>query len=116
MAVSAAVSYLVMAEDNASLIAEAEQHTLVQSAKVPSGQGRSKAFAQIRLARIRFLAGEAEQACDDGNQALQLAEHVTSARIQIRLRELIAASKPYADVPRVAEFRDRLRTIVAQPT
>jgi hypothetical protein len=78
-------------------------------ATVPAGQGRSKTFGLIRLAHIRFVAGEAEQACDDGEQALQLAEHMTSARIQIRLRELLTASKPYADVPRVMEFQERLR-------
>lgn len=79
-----------------------------------NGQSRSKLFAQIRLASVRFLAGEAEQACDDGEQALRLAERVTSARIQVRLRELLADAEPYAKVPRVAEFRDRLRTTIGR--
>lgn len=114
LSVSAAVSYLVMAEDDPSLIGEAEKHTLTQVAKVPAGQGRSKTFGLIRLARIRFLAGEPEQACDDGNQALQMAELMISARIQIRLRELLADSKPYAEVPGVVELRERLRGTIGR--
>jgi hypothetical protein len=38
-----------------------------------------------------------------------MAEHVKSATIKARLRELLPASEPYADVPRVVEFRDRPR-------
>ncbi len=34
--------------------------------------------------------------------------------IRVRLRELLADSQPYADVPRVVEFRDRLRAAIAR--
>lgn len=112
LSVSAAVAYLVLAQEDPRLAAEAEKHTLAQIAKVPEGQGRSKLFGHIRLVKIRFLAGEPEQACDDGDQVLRMAEHVTSATIQVRLRELLADSKPYAEVPRVVEFRERLRAAV----
>jgi hypothetical protein len=113
LASNAAGAYLVMAREDKSLTAEAEKHTLHDLANIGEGQGRNKAFGQIRLARIRFLADEPEQACDDGGQALDAAEHVTSAMIRARLRELLADSDPYADVPRVLEFRDRLRTAIA---
>lgn len=77
------------------------------------GQGRSKVFSQIRLARIRFLAGEAEQACDDGGQALSAAEQVSSAMIRARPRELPADAEPYAKAARVADLRERLRAAAA---
>ncbi len=108
----AASAYLTLAEHDPSLVAEAEKYTLQQLASLPEGQGRSKMFGHLRLAKIRFLAGEAEQACDDGEQALNLAPSVTSTRIHARLRDLLADSKPYADVSRVAEFRDQLRTSI----
>jgi transcriptional regulator with XRE-family HTH domain len=114
LAPCAASAYLTLAEHDPSLAAEAEKYTLQQLTSLPEGQGRSKMFGHLRLAKIRFLAGEAEQACDDGEQAVHLAPSVTSARIQARLRELLTASKPYADVPRVAEFRDRLRTSIGR--
>lgn len=115
LSVSAAVAYLTMASDDPTLAAEAEKHTLNQLATVPDDQGRSKVFGQIRLARIRFLTGEAEQACDDGDRAIEMADHTASSTISVRLRELLAGSEPYAGLPRVAEFRDRLRGVLAGP-
>ncbi|HEX6682612.1 MAG TPA: hypothetical protein VF062_07430 [Candidatus Limnocylindrales bacterium] len=114
LSVSAAVAYLVLAQEDRRLAIEAEKHTVDQIAKVPEGQGRSKLFGHIRLVKIRFLAGEAEQACDDGDQILGMAEHVTSTTIQARLRELLADSEPYAALPRVVEFRERLRTSIGR--
>jgi hypothetical protein len=50
---SAAVAYLVLAQDDPRLAAEAERHTVDQLANVPEGQGRSKIFGLIRLTRLR---------------------------------------------------------------
>jgi hypothetical protein len=61
------------------------------------------------LARARFAAGEPEQASDDGDQAFDLAEGSPSAMVRSRLRELLADSEPYAELPCVTELRDRLR-------
>jgi len=109
----AAVACLTLAEHDPRLAAEAEKYTMDQIANVEKS-GRGKAFGHIRLARIRFLVGEAEQACADGQQALDVAEHMKSATIQTRLRELLSASDPYAGVPRVVEFRDRLRVAIGR--
>lgn len=114
LASNAAGAYLVMAREDKGLAAEAEKYTLHDLANAGEGQGRNKAFGQIRLARIRFIVGEPEQAAADGDQALDRAEHTASAMIKIRLRELLADSDPYADVPRVVEFRDRLRASIAR--
>jgi hypothetical protein len=104
----ASAAYLVMARDNRQLAAEAEDRTLYLLASVGEGQRRNKVFAQIRLACVRFVAGEPEQASDDGDQALDLAENTASAMVRTRLRELLADSDPYQDVPKVRELRERL--------
>jgi len=104
----AAAAFVALAEHDPRLAAEAEKYTLRQLANLPDGQGRSKMFGHIRLAKIRFLSGEGEQACEDGDQALDIAPCVTSTMIQARLRDLMAAAKPFAEVPRVRQFKGRL--------
>ena len=113
LSMAAAAAFMTLAPNDSRLAVEAEKYTFAQLAKVPEGQGRAKVFGQIRLARLRLLAGEAEQACDDGDQAIRMAEAVSSAMIQTKLRDLLADSEPYSYVPRVVEFRDRLRTTIA---
>ncbi len=107
---AAAGSCLSAARDDPSLAIKAEEYTVAQLAKTGEGRGRDRVFGQIRLARLRLLAGEAEQACDDGEKALQLAGPVNSAMIRTTLRWLLTESEPYGNVPRVAEFQERLRT------
>jgi transcriptional regulator with XRE-family HTH domain len=111
---TAAAAHLVMAKEDKNLAAEAEKYTQLQIANVAPGQGRDKAFGLIRLARIRFLAGEPEQASHDGDRAIEAAEHTSSTMVKHRLCELLAESEPYADVPRVMELRDRLRTLTTK--
>ncbi|HZM83662.1 MAG TPA: hypothetical protein VFC19_48715 [Candidatus Limnocylindrales bacterium] len=105
-----------MAREDTRLVAGAEEYTIAQLAEASAGQGRDKVFGQIRLARLRLLAGEAEQACEDGVEALRLAESVNSAMIRTKLRDLLADTEPYAEVPRVVEFRDRLRATITRLT
>jgi hypothetical protein len=104
----AAAAYLVLAKENRRLANDAEERTLHMLANVDGGQGRDKVLSQIRLARVRFAAGEPEQACDDGDQALTMAENIASTMVRTRLRELLADSDPYQDVPKVGELRERL--------
>jgi transcriptional regulator with XRE-family HTH domain len=111
---NAGSAYLVMAGEDKRLTAEAEKFILLNLANLGQGQGRNKAFGQIELARIRFLAGEPEQASDDGNRAIEAAERTSSAMIRTRLRVLLTDSEAYAGVPRVGEFRDRLRGVIAR--
>lgn len=106
----AAAAYLVLAKDNPRLAHDAEQHTLCMLTNVNHGQERDKVLNQIRLARIRFAAGEPEQACEDGDQALSLADPTASTMVTTRLRELLADSEPFAQLPRVIELQDRLQS------
>lgn len=114
LSVATACTYLAMAQEDPRLATEAEKHMIAQLASVSEGQGRAKLFGQIGLARVRLRAGEAEQACEDGDQALRIAESVSSAMVRTRLRDLLADSDPFAAVPRVVEFRDRLRGVIAR--
>lgn len=104
-----AATYLVLARHDPRLAAEAEKHTYAHLAAVSDGQGRNKVFSLIRLARIRFVKGEPEQACRDAEQALAVAENQASALVKIRLRELIADSLPYKHLPQVADLHERVR-------
>ncbi|HEX6685426.1 MAG TPA: hypothetical protein VF062_21755, partial [Candidatus Limnocylindrales bacterium] len=100
---------LVLAREDKRLAAEAEKHTLSHLAEIPAGQGRNRVFSQIRLASIRFVAGEPEQACRDAEVALDKAEHQASSMIKARLNDLLTDSQPYAHLPEVADIRDRVR-------
>jgi hypothetical protein len=60
------------------------------------------------LARARFVAGEPEQGCSDGDEALGLAGSTASWMVTTRLRELLADTEPYRERPRVGEFREKL--------
>jgi transcriptional regulator with XRE-family HTH domain len=113
LSVAAAGTYLAMTKDDSRLAAEAEKYSIAQLASVSDGHGRARLFGQIGLARARLRAGEAEQACEDGDQVLRMAESISSAMIRSRLRDLLADTEPYAGVPRVLEFRDRLRGAIA---
>jgi hypothetical protein len=47
-------------------------------------------------------------------QALDLAEDSPSAMVKSRLRDLLADSEPYVELPRVTELRDRLRLALGE--
>ena len=81
-------------------------HTFPRSAR----QGRNRVFSHIRLASIRFVIGEPEQACLDADLALTLAEDQSSWMIRTRLHELLTDSEPYKDLPQVAELQQRVRS------
>jgi hypothetical protein len=60
------------------------------------------------LARARFAAGEPEQGCVDGDQALARLNGSVSTMATARLRELAANTTPYRMHGPVQEFRERL--------
>jgi transcriptional regulator with XRE-family HTH domain len=110
---NAADAFLVMAREDKNLTAESEKYSLLNLSNTGQGQGRNMAFGWIKLTRARFIAGEPEQASLDGDRAIEAAKRTSSAIVGRRLRELLNDSEPYADVPRVVELRDRLRTTIA---
>lgn len=110
----AAAAYLVLAKENNQFAGDAEYSTLYMLANTAGGQGRDKVLGQIRLARVRFALDEPEHACADGDRALDLAEETPSAMVRIRLRELLADSEPYGELPNVKVLRERVRTAVSR--
>ena len=108
----ASCTYLAAAQHERRLATQAEESTQRAVYGSGDGAGRNNLLRQVRLARARFLADEPDQACDDGDQALDLAERSRSSMVTRRLHELYADSEPYRERPRVREFRGRLREIV----
>jgi hypothetical protein len=111
---NAGEAHLVLAREDKRLAAEAEKFHLLSVANMGQRQGRNRVFYLIGLARTRFLAGEPEQASEDGERAIEATEHVSSAMIRTRLRALLAEAQPHVAVPRVAEFRERLRETIGR--
>ena len=105
----AAEAYMVLAREDKRLAGEAEARALQALSNIGGGYGRLRALAQIRLARVRFAAGEPDQACTDGEQALEATGNVNSAMIRTRLRELLADAEPHRERPRVRQLRERVR-------
>ncbi|HZM79911.1 MAG TPA: hypothetical protein VFC19_29615 [Candidatus Limnocylindrales bacterium] len=110
LAAKAAEAYMVLAREDKRLASEAEARALQALANVGEGHGRLRALAQIRLSRVRFVGGEPDQACEDGEEALEVAGTVNSAMIRARLRELLSDTEAYGGRPRVRELQERLRT------
>lgn len=108
LASTASNAYLVLAKHDRSLAGKAEERTLYTLAH-RGEQGRNNVLSQIRLARVRFFAGEPEQACEDGERALALTSNTASAMVTQRLRDLLRESEPYRELPRVKEMRDGVR-------
>jgi hypothetical protein len=109
LAAIASAAHLVLAKEQPRLAGEVEERTLHALANFDAGHGRNRVLASIRLARARFVGGEPDQGCDDGDQALTQAEQTASTMVALRLRELYADTEPYRERPRVRELRERLR-------
>jgi hypothetical protein len=69
---------------------------------------RSLAFDHLGLARAYLAAGELESAGAAGTEALELITKVSSTRVRDRLYELLDETSPYADVPVIADLRNRI--------
>jgi hypothetical protein len=109
----AASTYRDLAAAEPSLAVESEKYALDALMRRRDGFTRSKVFDQIALARARFLKAEPDQACRDGEIAIDLAATVAaSRRVTARLHDLLADSRPYQDRSEVCEFRERLELAV----
>lgn len=110
LASGAALCYRQLAEHDSVLAVEAERQALYALNHRAAGFTRSRVFDQIELARARFVANEPDQACADGEAAMDLAKNVaTSKRVALRLHGLLQESESYGDIARVRDFRESLR-------
>jgi hypothetical protein len=110
---TASCAYLVSAKYDRKLAGKAEERTLRTLAMAGEDRSRNDVLSQIRLARVRFVAGEPEQACDDAERAVTLAANTASAMVKTRLRDLLADSEPYCALPRVNDLRYAARVLAA---
>lgn len=112
LAVKASQAYVTLAEEDPRLADHAEERARHALTHLTTGFGRTRLLTQIRLSHIQFVVGDPEQACDDGERALTMAQHTSSWMVATRLRELYDDSEPYRERPRVRELRERLRTVL----
>ena len=116
LAGNASSSYLALAREEPRFAATALEYKLRALSLRADGYARSRAFDQIGLARARFLMNEVDQACDDGETALDLARKVTtSARMRDRLREVLVDSEAHQNIPRVRDLRARITQAITDP-
>jgi hypothetical protein len=113
LAAIASAAQLVLAKENLALAGEVADRTRHALANLGPGYGRNRVLAQIRLARARFVGGEPDQGCDDGDQALVHAEQTASAMVRTRLREMYVDTERYRERARVRELRERVRAALA---
>lgn len=109
LAAKASEAYLVLAREDPRLFAEADELGRHSLAGIALGFGRNKVLAQVRLARLRFVAGEPDQACDDCEHALTMVGNTKSSMVTTRLRDLLGDTEPYQKLPRVRELRERVQ-------
>jgi hypothetical protein len=114
MSTIAAASYLTLAREDPRLVTDAETATLRSVAHRRDGQEKQNVLEHIRLASVRFVAGEPDEACRDAHHALTLAERIHgSDMLRMRLRELVADTSRYQDRSAVKEIRGRLQATLA---
>jgi hypothetical protein len=110
---TASCAYLVLAQFDRSLARRAEEHILDTLVHPGEGQGRNNVLSKVRLARARFMSGEPEQACEDGQRALALAANTASAMVRRRLRDLHADASQYRTLPQVEELQRGIQLVVS---
>ena len=112
LASTASCAYLVLAQHDRRFAGKAEERTLYALSHRGGGQGRNDVLSQIRLARVRFIAGEPEQACEDGERAVALATNTASTMVKVRLRALLTESQPWHARERVGDLRVAVQSVV----
>ncbi|WP_173158627.1 hypothetical protein [Phytohabitans suffuscus] len=105
LSATASCAYLVLARRDRHFGRKAEEAALVPLRRHGASFGRADVLSQIRLASVRFIGDEPEQACDDGEGALALLSNVTSTMVRARMRDLLADSEPHRALPRVNDLR-----------
>lgn len=114
LASEAAASYYALAHEDARFASRAQRHARQALDHRSEGFIRSKVFDQVMLARAGLRAGELDQACRDGQEAIRMAGAVgESQRVRTRLAQLMDDTTGYEQEPVVRELREELRLAVA---
>jgi transcriptional regulator with XRE-family HTH domain len=110
LASEVAASYHALAREDARLATRAQEHARQALNRRSEDFTRSRVFDQVMLARTGFRAGELDQACRDGHEAIRMAGAVgESQRVRTRLAQLMDDTAPHQREPAVRELREELR-------
>lgn len=104
---------LEMAYEDRSLAAEAATSIETAIAVRDPRKLRSLALDQLSLAQARMLQGELEEACIQGNQAVETAKKTGSSHVRTKLQNLLDLSSTHEREPCVAELRDHINAALA---
>jgi transcriptional regulator with XRE-family HTH domain len=80
LASDAAASYHTLAQEDARLRARAREYARQARDRRSDGLTRSRVFDQVMLARTAFRAGDLDQACRDGQEAIRMAAVVSDSQ------------------------------------
>lgn len=109
LASDAAASYHALAQTRHA----ARAHRYARQARDRRSEGlkRSRVFDQVMLARAAFHAGDLDEGCRDGQEAIRMAAAVSdSQRVRGRLAQLMDDTTSHQREPAVRELREELRT------
>jgi hypothetical protein len=110
-----ATAYHALAWEDARHAVRAQQQARQALKRRSDGFTRSRVFDQLMLARADLRAGELDQACRDGQEAIRMAAAVSdSQRIRIRLAQLMDETEQHQREPAVRELREELRAAVSR--
>jgi transcriptional regulator with XRE-family HTH domain len=113
LASEAAASYHALAREDARYAGRAQRHARLALERRSEGFTRSRAFDQVMLASTGLCAGELDQACRDGQEAIRMATAVSySQRVRTRLAQLMDDTEQHQREPAVRELREELRAAV----
>jgi transcriptional regulator with XRE-family HTH domain len=113
LASEVAASYHALAQEDSRFAARAKQHARQALDHRNDGYARSRVFDQVMLARAEFRAGELDQACRDGQEAIRMAAAVgESRRVRTRLAQLMEDTEQHQREPAARELQEDLRAAV----
>jgi transcriptional regulator with XRE-family HTH domain/tetratricopeptide (TPR) repeat protein len=110
----AAGCYLELAQEQVRHTSRAEDLARQALNNWDDGYARSKVFDQVTLTRIRLCAGELDQACADGQEAIRMAAGVSeSKRVRTQLGRL-RDEAGHQGRGNVRELRERLELAISE--
>lgn len=104
---------LEMAHEDRSLAAEAASSIEAAITARDPQKLRSLALDQLGLAQARMLQGELDEACVQGNRAVETATKTGSSHVRTKLENLRALAATYENESCVVELRDHIDTALA---
>jgi transcriptional regulator with XRE-family HTH domain len=107
---------LQLAHHQPKLASESADH-ISRAISLRRGQRlRSSALDRLGVAEARLLAGDLDEACHLGHDAVTIVEQTPSDRVRVKLREFACCVDRAPRTAKVAELRLRLQGILKTPS